>query len=615
MAKKLQLSRSLSLPTSYVTSTGGVLAVRGAGKTNASRLMAEQMFHAGYPFVAVDPVGSWYGLRAGRGGTKRGGLDVFIFGGKHGDVPLTRESGEIVADVVVDQRLACVLDLTEFNTEADKKYFLLKFAMRLFKRNTEPLHLFLEEADDYIPQKPMRDELHLKRAWENIVRRGRARGLGMTIITQRSAVVNKDVLTQVENLFVLRTTGPQDIKAINEWVKYHSVDDTMLESLSSLDDGEAWIWSPHLLKEFKTFKFNLSSTFDSGATPKGMRGRPVATLRDVDVGKLKGRIQETIEKAQEENPAHLRSRIAKLTAALHSAEVAYTRLEQSKVPVVKAPKAKPVKLAKLPDMRIVKGSISKLQDVTDKVNRMVEQLHEIVMLNDKATRALPSPPVDLKLGVPKGRGVDALLPKAKPGERARKLLEEGARKKRGESTMHNQSSDDGSVKLHACPRAQLSALVSVYPKSASRQYVSSMAKYSLKSSNFSNGLTALRNAGFMEDMENGRIVATQAGVDFIGAPPPMPTGEQLLEFWKNKLQVCPRAFLQVLFEAYPGSLTKEEISERSAKFSRDGEPYSLTSSNFSNGLTTLRGFELITGKASLKLRPEFFGEESEDAEG
>lgn len=42
MADKLHLSRSLSLPTDYVTSTGGVLAVRGAGKTNASRLMVSR---------------------------------------------------------------------------------------------------------------------------------------------------------------------------------------------------------------------------------------------------------------------------------------------------------------------------------------------------------------------------------------------------------------------------------------------------------------------------------------------------------------------------------------------------------------------------------------------
>lgn len=616
MASKLHLSRSLSLPTDYVTSTGGVLAVRGAGKTNASRLMAEQMFGAGYPFVAVDPVGSWYGLRAGRDGSKRGGLDVFIFGGKHGDVPLTRESGELVADVIVDQRLACVLDLTEFNTEADKKYFLLKFAMRLFKRNTEPLHLFLEEADDYIPQKPMRDELHLKRAWENIVRRGRSRGLGMTIITQRSAVVNKDVLTQVENLFVLRTTGPQDIKAISEWVKYHAVDDTMLESLSSLEDGEAWIWSPHLLKEFKTFRFNLSSTFDSGATPKGKRGRQVATLRDVDVGKLKGRIQETIEKTQQENPAVLRSRIAKLNAEVHNLTVALDQkgkempLKPAKVVQMRLPK---IPKMKLPSMKPLSDAIGKLQKTTKAVEKTVQALQAAIESNEKAAQTFSIKVEQLRpsvLPAQRGGGVATLIPKpVKPGEKVKTLLEAVAKKKRGEQTIHN--STDGGVKMHACPRAQLAALASVYPKSASRAYVAMMAKYSIKSSNFSNGLSTLRGLGFMEDAKDGRLVATEAGANFIGNVEPMPTGEQLLEFWKTRLQACPRAFLQVLYKAYPNVITKEELSERSAAFSKDGTPYSLTSSNFSNGLSSLRGFELI-GK-ELKLLPQFFGED--DVEG
>ena len=35
---------------------------------------------------------------------------------------------------------------------------------------------------------------------EDLVRRGRARGLGITLITQRPAVLNKDVLTQVDGI-------------------------------------------------------------------------------------------------------------------------------------------------------------------------------------------------------------------------------------------------------------------------------------------------------------------------------------------------------------------------------------------------------------------------------
>lgn len=576
------------MPASYVTSTGGVLAVRGAGKTNASRLIAEQMFHAGYPFVAIDPVGSWYGLRAGRDGAKRGGLDVFIFGGKHGDVPLTRESGELVADVIVDQRLACVLDLTEFNTETDKKYFLLKFATRLFKRNTEPLHLFLEEADDYIPQKPMRDELHLKRAWENIVRRGRSRGLGMTIITQRSAVVNKDVLTQVENLFVLRTTGPQDIKAVSEWVKYHAVDGSMLESLSSLEDGEAWIWSPHLLKVFKRFRFNLSSTFDSGATPKGKKGRPVATLRDVDVGKLKGRIQETIEKAQQESPAVLRSQIAKLKAELHSMQVQLDRKPTKVVPV------KDVKLKlKMPDLTQLPKAITEMRRITERIEATVTKINAAVVQNDETvrkavTKFAPEAPQ-------KGRGVDALLPTLPTtlqSGRPSKLLEAYAKKKRDTETLHNATLNG--VKLDKPARAIINVLSIVAPKAVSTTYLAIMTGYSVKSSSMANALGALRSQHLAEG-PGSAIAITAKGASLYPSTETLPTGAAQLAWWKNKLDKASREMLQVFYDAGQRAITKEYLAEHTG--------YSPTSSSIANGLGKLRSLELING---FTISPIFF---------
>ncbi len=72
----LRVSPTLTLPSDAVTSTFALLAVRGAGKSNAAAVMAEGMFELGLPFVAIDPVGSWYGLRAGADGSPRGGLAI-----------------------------------------------------------------------------------------------------------------------------------------------------------------------------------------------------------------------------------------------------------------------------------------------------------------------------------------------------------------------------------------------------------------------------------------------------------------------------------------------------------------------------------------------------------
>jgi len=125
------LAPTLTLPAAQAaTDTFGLLAVRGAGKSNAAAVMAEGFFAAKVPFVVVDPVRAWWGLRSSRDG-QGPGLPIPIFGGRHGDVPLERSGGGLVADLVVDERLSCVLDLSDFESEGAKKEFLLAFAKRL----------------------------------------------------------------------------------------------------------------------------------------------------------------------------------------------------------------------------------------------------------------------------------------------------------------------------------------------------------------------------------------------------------------------------------------------------------------------------------------------------
>jgi hypothetical protein len=323
MKEQLDISGDLALPLDWVTQRGALLAVSGAGKSNAARAIAEEFFQAELPFVAIDPKGDWWGLRAGRDGKPEGGIDIVIFGGKHGDVPLEREGGKFIADLVVDQRLSCILDLSGFESEADKKKFLLDFATRLYRRNENPLHLFLDEADDYVPQRPMKDELRLLRAFENIVRRGRQKGIGVTLISQRSALLNKNVLTQVETLFAMRTTGPQDLAAVLAWMKHHGADEKMLSTMATLDAGEAWAWSPHYLGKMERIRFRLSHTYDSGATPKNHRRQdalPPATLSDVDVSLLRDQMRDTIERAEAEDPVLLHRRIAELEKELRQAQ-------------------------------------------------------------------------------------------------------------------------------------------------------------------------------------------------------------------------------------------------------------------------------------------------------
>jgi hypothetical protein len=92
------------------------------------------------PWVAIDPKGDWWGLRSSADG-KGDGLPIPIFGGLHGDMPLVPEAGKLIAELICDQNLTCVLDVSEFPSKAAQMRFLTDLADHLFRlhgRNPVP---------------------------------------------------------------------------------------------------------------------------------------------------------------------------------------------------------------------------------------------------------------------------------------------------------------------------------------------------------------------------------------------------------------------------------------------------------------------------------------------
>src|SRR3546814_5976130 len=104
---------------------------------------------------------------------------------------------------------------------------------------------------------------------DRIVRRGRIRGFRVTMITQRPAVLHKNLLTQANTLVALRLTAPQDRNALEAWIKGQaSIEEgqSVVDSLARLQTGEGWVWAP----EFDLLErqmFPAITTFDSSRTP------------------------------------------------------------------------------------------------------------------------------------------------------------------------------------------------------------------------------------------------------------------------------------------------------------------------------------------------------------
>jgi hypothetical protein len=259
---------TLKMPINAATKTFALLAKRGAGKTYAGGVMAEEFYKNNIPFVVFDPIDVWWGLKFKKAEADKTpsekGLPVVVFGLEHADIKLDRDMGRKIAQAVVKYNISCVIS-TFGMPKVAQRHLIAEFSDEIMNINNTPRHIFIEEAHEYVPQKVMAGLGVCFNAVSNLVVMGRNRGLGVTLLNQRAATLNKDVLTQVDSLIALRSVGPQDRKALEEWVEAHlpcqGDFEKFINDLPVLPTGTAWIWSPEFLGIFEKIKIRERETY------------------------------------------------------------------------------------------------------------------------------------------------------------------------------------------------------------------------------------------------------------------------------------------------------------------------------------------------------------------
>ena len=290
----------------------GFVGKTGSGKTYAAKGYVERLLTARRNVCIVDPTGAWWGLRSSASG-KDVGFPVVVFGGDHADVPITEHSGAALADFVRAGNRPCIIDLS--NTMLGERHrFMERFAEELFRVNRSPLHLVLDEADEFAPQSGAPGTERMLGAVDRIVRRGRLKGFRCVLITQRPAVINKNVLTQINAMVCMRLPAPQDRKAVEAWIHGQADDEKgreVLASLPKLSRGEGWLWAPeHDVLDRRTFPKII--TFDSSATPEAGEKHAPKAWASIGLDAVRSKFAEAIETAQANDPKALRAEIERL---------------------------------------------------------------------------------------------------------------------------------------------------------------------------------------------------------------------------------------------------------------------------------------------------------------
>ena len=258
------------------TMTAAILAKKGSGKTYLGMVLAEEFMMSpglGVPVVIVDPTGVWYGLRSMADGSPSS-FAVLTLGGAYGDLALTCKQGEQAANLVDELRPRPVIIDVSHMAPPEQHEFMADFGQKLFMLSVRsPLHLIIDEADEFAPQS-LQTSRYQRRSLEvidRIVRRGRTKGLGVTLISQRPAVINKNVLSQIDSLFLLNMVAPGDLNAVDDWLKLRVKAEQRIEclgQLANLPPGVAFCTQSGGLAKFRKFTVRKRETFDSGRTPK-----------------------------------------------------------------------------------------------------------------------------------------------------------------------------------------------------------------------------------------------------------------------------------------------------------------------------------------------------------
>jgi hypothetical protein len=536
--KTLPISSSLFLPLDAVTQKLAFLGRTGSGKSYAAMKLCETMMAAGAQVVVFDPVGVWFGLRLDAGGKKPSRFTLPVFGGDHGDLPLTAQSGRIIARLVVERRLSAVLDVSMLRKN-ERKQFATDFAEELFhakKSARSPVHLFVEEAQTFVPQKTFKGEERMLGAFEDLIKLGRNYGIGASLISQRPQAVNKDALNQTECLFAFQMTGPQERKAIEDWVSEKGMAKTIADDLPKLQTGRPHVWSPQWLKVSEVIGIASKDTFDASATPDHRRAITVGELSPIDIEALKSEMAEVITQAETDNPAALRRRITALERELAQAKKS-REVEKVEVPVITA------------------EDWERLDGLWREQDALGQQIKDALSLIAQRYAGLLAKPPEPEMSRPYLR---VQFPEMKP-------VSKPVRKPESKPRLTS------AISLREGERRMLQVLAQ-FPNlgSLTRDQLALLSGYT-RSGTFDTYVGTLTRHDLAEKIEGGRLCITQAGLEFIGdeALAPPKTTAELIAMFSGRLREGERRMLAELVDAYPDPITRDELARRTG-YTRSG---------------------------------------------
>lgn len=232
-----------------VTGRTCVIGQSGSGKSYLIAVLCEQLLQHNIAFCIIDTEGEYFSLKDK--------FQMLWVGGEEADAKIEIDFYDLITKSITNN-VPIILDVSDV---LDQRKVVSDFAGKLYEIENQvkqPYLLIVEEADKFVPQS--KDSL---KEIEEISKRGRKRGLGLLVATQRPSLVNKNVLSQCGNQFIGKLSTENDLKAVDLFF----ADRKELELLPKLNTGEFFVMG-NTVKEKTRMQTVQRLTQHKGLTPK-----------------------------------------------------------------------------------------------------------------------------------------------------------------------------------------------------------------------------------------------------------------------------------------------------------------------------------------------------------
>jgi hypothetical protein len=531
--------------------------------------------------IIIDPEGEFASLRE---------KYPFVLAGKGGDTPVDLRSAGMLAHRLLKLRVSAVCDLYEMKSD-QRHIWVRDFFNALIEAPKElrvPLLLGVDEFHIFAPEKGQ-GESEAKQASIDIATRGRKRGICLAGITQRLAMLDKNVTSQLQNRLIGPTFEEVNIKtAVRLLGIVPGKDERQFHSqIQLLEPGNFFALGRAISRERILIKVREVET----AHPKAFEKHtaPVPPTPE----KIKGLLpqladlpQEAEEKARTE--AEFKREIRELKQQLKAAE-----------------KAKPASVAPDPDQaRTIRQQDAALTHLRAAVEEMMRIIAKVTAFGFEATKVNPKQLEDaVKKAVEEiGRSIGAASEiRRKEFEQLKRQIEQQMKKleslidkkvtvsvdvvraqppfvlgpasvpksapsprvphpsrvsKGGDSHVPS----NGNQPLGELARKIAGILAGYYPEPVKRSILAAMCGL-VDGGNFSARLSEVRSAGLLEDPQRGLLKATEkCAQEYLGSFEPPRSTAEVVEIWDEKLGMVARQIVAKLIEANGEPIRRADLA-------------------------------------------------------